>query len=196
MMLEGSQDMDSSQSSASNHPLTIVGERVGLGPLTREMIPVIHRWFNSFETDRTQGDLPGPRSLSRATAWFERRAEGSDDLFWFAVRELNTGTPIGMVWLSDIDYRHRTAGFGISISEPEWRGKGYGTEVTRLILNYAFTDLGLRNIQLEVYANNPAGVRAYEKAGFRTIGRRHECYRIGGQVYDEIIMEAIAPLSS
>jgi diamine N-acetyltransferase len=41
-----------------------------------------------------------------------------------------------------VDYCNRSASFGILIGEPDCRGKGYGTETTRLMLDCAFTDLG------------------------------------------------------
>jgi diamine N-acetyltransferase len=172
--------------------ISMRGERVGLGPFRRELIPALHRWFNNMPTDRTQGDLPGPRTLERVTAWYDRIAAGNGERVCFAIYELASDTAIGMVWLSDIDYRHRTASFGISIGDEAVRGRGYGTETTRLILDYAFRALGLRNVMLEVYSNNPAGLRAYEKAGFRIIGRRRASYRLGSQVHDEIMMEAVA----
>jgi RimJ/RimL family protein N-acetyltransferase len=56
-----------------------------------------------------------------------------------------------------VDHRNRSATFGILIGEPECRGKGYGTETTRLMLDYAFTTLGLHNVMLTVFEFNPAG---------------------------------------
>jgi hypothetical protein len=38
---------------------------------------------------------------------------------------------------------------------------------------------------------NRIGLRAYEKAGFRQIGRR-ECRGMGGKVYDKIYMDCLA----
>ena len=43
------------------------------------------------------------------------------------------------------------------------------------------------------YLRNRVGLRAYEKAGFKTIGRRRECRVMGGKVYDEIYMDCLAP---
>ena len=171
--------------------VNITGERVALGPLRRDLIPTQQRWFNDFETDRTQGDLPGPRTLERATRWYERNAT-SDDTFWFTIYELSTWQPIGITWLADIDHHNGTAGFAISIGELSARGKGYGTEVTRLMLDLAFTRLGLHNVELSVYANNPAGIRAYQKAGFTEFARVREAYVSGGQRWDVILMEALA----
>ena len=39
---------------------------------------------------------------------------------------------------------------------------------------------------------NRIGIRAYEKAGFKEIGRRRECRVMGGEVYDEIYMDCLA----
>ena len=43
-----------------------------------------------------------------------------------------------------------------------------------------------------MYLRNRVGLRAYEKAGFKPIGRRRECHVMGGKVYDEIYMDCLA----
>jgi diamine N-acetyltransferase len=60
------------------------------------------------------------------------------------------------------------------------------------MLDYAFTVLGLHSIMLTVYAFNLAGRRAYEKAGFREVGRRRQSHWMAGQYWDEIIMDCLA----
>ncbi|CAN5781369.1 hypothetical protein BH23CHL2_BH23CHL2_05390 [soil metagenome] len=97
-----------------------------------------------------------------------------------------------MASLKDVDFRNRTAELAILIGESDARNRGYGTEATRLVLDHAFTTLSLRNVMLEVYANNQAGVRAYEKAGFREFGRRTAAVEVAGKVFDVIYMECLA----
>jgi RimJ/RimL family protein N-acetyltransferase len=174
--------------------VNITGVRIALGPLRRDLIPRHQRWFNDFASDRTQGDMPGPRTLERATRWFER-VVSSDDAVWFTIYELSTWQPIGMTWLSDIDHRNGTAYFAISIAEPSARGNGYGTDTTRLMLDFAFNQLGLHNIALDVFSNNPAGIRTYEKAGFVEYGRFREVYLSGARRWDSILMEAVRETS-
>jgi RimJ/RimL family protein N-acetyltransferase len=94
--------------------------------------------------------------------------------------------------LHTVDHARRTATYAISIGEPECWGKGYGTEATRLMLDYGFTALGLHNIMLTVLRHNEAGIRAYTRAGFREIGRRREAYPFAGQVYDIVMMDCLA----
>lgn len=177
---------------ALREPLVnIRGARVALGPLRADLIDTYARWNNDFGTMRTQGDLPGPRSMERTTAWYQR-ISGATDSVWYLIYEMDTWEPIGITWLADIDYRNRTAGFAISIGEESKRGKGYGTETARLMLDFAFTALGLHNVALEVYSHNLAGIRAYEKAGFREYGRRHECFLVGSKVVDVVLMECLS----
>ena len=177
--------------STAESVFNISGERVLLGPLRRELIPVYLRWSNDLETSRTQG-LSWPWTLEQATAAFESRA-ASADAAWFTMYERSSGDPIGVCYLYEISHRHGRASFGITIGEAGCRGKGYGTEATRLLLDYAFRDLGLSNVMLTVYAFNEGGLRAYAKAGFREFGRRQRCSRLGAELYDLVYMECVAP---
>jgi len=98
--------------------------------------------------------------------------------------------PIGSANLHRI--RGRTATFAIAIGEKDCWGKGYGTEATRLTLDYGFSALGLHNILLSVMADHERAIRAYTRAGFTVIGTRHEALRFAGRVYDHIYMECLA----
>jgi RimJ/RimL family protein N-acetyltransferase len=171
--------------------LNITGERVGLGPIEREHLPFIQRWDNDLFVLRTAGIGVRPRTVEDVAAWYERGV-ADHSRARFVIVELASGQPIGTCELRDIDYRHRTAEIGITIGEGSARGQGYGTEATRLLLDYAFTALGLHNVLLDVAEYSLAGRRAYEKAGFREIGRRRECNPLGGRLYDDILMEALA----
>ena len=77
----------------------------------------------------------------------------------FTIYERETSRPIGNTGLHEVNYRNRTATFGIIFGEPERRGKGYGTETTRLMLDYTFTVLGLHNVMLILFEFNVAGIR-------------------------------------
>ncbi|HZQ34353.1 MAG TPA: GNAT family protein [Dehalococcoidia bacterium] len=175
-----------------DEPIYVVeGELVALGPRRREQIDLWTRWMNNLEMTRTLG-APGVYTREAEEQFFEQKAKGSDTAVGFAIYERASGRPIGNTDLREISYKHGTATFGIMIGEPSCWNRGYGTEATRLVLDYAFHVLGLHNVLLTVFATNPRGVRAYEKAGFRQIGRRHGAYRLGQQRYDTIYMEALA----
>ena len=172
--------------------VNIIGEKVALGPLRKDLIHTYTRWYNDFNTLRTLGAMPVPLTVGQEEKWYERVVAGGGNEVAFTVYERNTMRPIGNSGLSDIDYRNRTAEFGITIGEPDARSKGYGTETAQLVLGYAFTALGLHNVKLTVHEYNLAGIRAYTKAGFKQYGRRREKILMGGRHWDEIHMECLA----
>ncbi len=171
--------------------INIEGQLVALGPYRRDHIPIYQAWINDFGTIRTLKLPPGPMTVEQETAWYDAMATSSDTAS-FVIYERSTWRPIGGTNLHQIDYRHRTASFGIMIGVENCRGKGYGTEATRLTLDFAFTALGLHSVMLTVYAFNLAGQRTYAKAGFKEIGRRRECRWMGGRFWDEIYMDCLA----
>jgi RimJ/RimL family protein N-acetyltransferase len=171
--------------------INIFGEKVCLGPPRREDIPVHARWLNDFFVLRTFGEVPRPRTIERQTVSFES-ASASDDSIRFTIYETGSWRPVGNTTLFEIDHFYGTATFGLLIGEADARGKGYGTEVARLMLDYAFTALGLHNVLLDVDEFNLAGRKAYERAGFKEIGRRREVTRLSGRRWDLIFMDCLA----
>lgn len=83
--------------------------------------------------------------------------------------------------------QHRAA-FWIGLFVPELRGRGLGRQVTRLILDWAFSDLGLHRVELEVLASNRRAIRCYSACGFRQEGVRREAelYPDGWQDFIEM----------
>jgi RimJ/RimL family protein N-acetyltransferase len=171
--------------------LNFAGENVGLGPLRRDLLPLYLRWDNDFALLAPRGRPLRPATWETEEAWYEGAAKREDEVL-FTVYERSTLRPIGMTMLLEINRLDRTAIFGCFIGEKECWGQGYGTEATRLTLDYAFAGLGLHNVMLVVYSFNERAIRAYTRAGFRIIGRRRESGRVGGQVYDDIYMDCLA----
>jgi RimJ/RimL family protein N-acetyltransferase len=171
--------------------VNILGENVALGPLRRELIPLYQRWVNDFAAMQRISSVVRPWTLEQESEWFERQSV-SETSVSFTIYERRSSQPIGTTELHDLDYRNRTAEFGILIGDAAQRGKGYGTETARLMLDYGFTALGLHNIMLQVFAFNLPALRAYEKAGFREIGRRREARPMAGKRWDLILMDALA----
>ncbi len=148
---------ESNPPSSEQPVLNVVGERVALGPLREDLLPAYGRWINDFATIRILGLPPVPVTAEKERDWYEDRSKAENDLM-FTIYERESLPPIGNTALHGLDHRNRSASFGI-IGEPECRGRGYGTETTSLMLDYAFTALGLHSVTLTVFAYNPAGTR-------------------------------------
>jgi diamine N-acetyltransferase len=170
--------------------LSVIGEKTALGPLRQDIVATIARWLDP-ETIRTLEISPLPWTPERVQGWVEMATAASDEC-WFVAYAREPLWPIGVAGLDHLDYRDRTGEYNLVIGEKDARGKGYGTEITCLVLDYAFTVLGLHNVWLRVYEYNPAAIRVYEKAGFTHIGRRHACKLMGGKLWDTVMMECLA----
>lgn len=171
--------------------VTMVGERVALGPERADLLPTVRRWLDDFTLRRTQGGVPRPWTREAMAALYAGGDDGGRRALFIIYRRADW-RPLGFTAWQDIDLRDRTAAFVIGIGEADCRGQGYGTETTRLMLTHAFTALGLHSVMLTVYATNPAGLRAYTKAGFRAIGRRRQSHVQGGRLWDTISMDCLA----
>ena len=170
--------------------LNVQGKLVSLGPISRELIPLYLRWVNDFGTTRTLSIQNRPLTLEEETAWFDRAsAEGN---YVFTIYERSSARPIGNCDLFHVDYRNRRGEVGMMIGEPDARGKGYGTEAMKLLLDFAFTALGLNSVMLQYFEFNHAARRCYEKAGFRESGRWRESLRSGGRFWDQVFMDILA----
>lgn len=167
----------------------IIGERLYLSPMSTEDIPQYTEWLNDLRTVINLGFADQVLSLEKEKEAFENLQKGR---YNFAVVRLEDDQLIGNCGLFDVDQINRNGTVGLFIGNPAERGKGYGTEILQLILDFGFNIINLHNIMLVVSAYNEAGVRCYQKAGFKEIGRRRECRTVAGRKYDEIYMDILS----
>ena len=83
--------------------------------------------------------------------------------------------------------QNRCADLGIELAF-DAQGKGYGTEVLRWALNWAFGMANLHRVQLEAYGWNEVALKTYRKVGFQEEGRLRKAIWRDGRWWDEIWM--------
>ncbi len=122
--------------------------------------------------------------------FFNARVVGPESLA-LAVHVRSTGRLIGTCAFSQLDGDNGTTLYHITIGEKDAWGLGYGTEATELMLEHAFTRLGLHRVSLSVFSFNERAIRSYRKAGFRVEGRAREAIWREGRYWDEIQMSIL-----
>ena len=80
---------------------------------------------------------------------------------------------------------------GIMIGDRAYWNKGYGREVVRLLLDYAFHYLGARRIALTTHASNERAIRCYTACGFVEEGRPRKAVWIEGEYIDLVNMSIL-----
>ncbi len=166
----------------------IIGQQIYLRPLEPEDLNETYLgWLNDPEVAQylESGIFP---STQGALENFYNRVVGASDCALLAIASKEADQHIGNVKLEPIDWVHRKATFGILVGDKQYWGKGVGVEATRLMVEYGFFRLNLNRIELGVYAEHQAAVRAYERVGFRVEGRLRENMFLDNEYRDSLLM--------
>jgi RimJ/RimL family protein N-acetyltransferase len=164
------------------------GERIYFRPVELSDEPCLRRWINDPRVWRTLGSILPKNGVVEKT-WIESLYKSATDVV-FGIVIKDSDELIGVTGLHRIDPINRRAVFGITIGDVTCHNKGYGTEAARLVVRYGFEVLNLNRIELEVFANNFRGIRAYQKAGFQHEGcRRQAVFREGR--YEDVYVFSI-----
>lgn len=110
-----------------------------------------------------------------------------DDRYFFLIISPN-GRIIGESVINEIDWDLRCANFRIGIYHSTERGRGIGTWATEVTRDFAFEELNLHRLELDVYSFNPRAEKTYLKAGFKREGILKDAIMDGDKYADDILM--------
>lgn len=167
----------------------LTGDRTVLRPFTEADAAVMAEIIEDPEVVRFTGEASEEFPMERLRSWYGSRSAQNDRLD-LAVTDRATGELVGEVVLYEWDATARSCTFRTLVG-PRGRGRGIGTEATRLIVGHGFEQLGLHRIQLEAYGHNPRALRVYEKVGFVVEGVRREADFRDGQWLDWVMMAVL-----
>ena len=165
------------------------GESVELRTVSQSDQAIIASWRNK---DHVMNGLFSymPLSVAQQEQWFQSYL-GRDDELLFVI-EAEGGVPIGTIGLSQIDTRNRSAEYGrMLIGEVAFLRRGYAQDATLLLLRYAFENLGLHRVYLEVLSDNQAAIRLYKRCFFTVEARLHLSHFTRGKFRDVLLMAVL-----
>lgn len=108
-----------------------------------------------------------------------------------AVLRVNDGVLLGEAVINNLDPDNGSASYRVWLAGPQALGNGYATETTKLIIRYAFDQVRVHRLALQVYEHNPRARRVYEKCGFTVEGRLREALFWQGGRYDSLLMSML-----
>lgn len=162
-----------------------------LRPMTWDDTDLIVRWRNS-DAVRLNFIYQEPFTRGGHENWIRNMVE-TGKVIQMIICETKDDTPLGSVYIRDIDRQHNKAEYGIFIGEESARGRGVGTAAARLMLEYCFREEKLHRVYLRAFASNARAIRSYEKAGFVREGLLRDDVCIEGEYRDIVWMAAVNP---
>jgi aminoglycoside 6'-N-acetyltransferase len=169
---------------ATLNPMELHGKRVVLRPTTEADAPAlaailttpeVARWWPSFDTARVEKELTGH----------------DEDVDVYAI--IVDGVLVGAIQSheeSDPEFRH--AGIDLFL-DPAHHGAGLGPDAITTLARHLIDERGHHRLTIDPAADNERAIRAYEKVGFRRVGRlRRYQHFPDGTWQDGLLMELLA----
>ena len=143
---------------------------VSIKPMTRQ---ICHEFYQRFQNDPAIGHyyeyIYNPE---RADRYFDTNSVPGRKLFVILAGD----EIVGECKLKKIYFQKQECSLGIHLRDDSVKEKGYGTQAERLILQYAFEELGMVAVNADAALKNTRSQHVLEKVGFRYV-REDETFR-------------------
>ena len=150
--------------------MLIKTDKLYFRPLAVNDASDFYRWLGCPQvTKYSLSAFAYPQSLADIEQWLRGVNQGKSSVE-LAVCCAQTDKLLGYAGIVSISQLNRKGEYFILIGEVEYWGRALGTEITRAITHYGFNTLGLHRIELSAFCDNPAAIKAYEKAGYQHEG--------------------------
>jgi len=136
---------------------------VVLTPLKEQDKDQMFEWINDIELVSKSAQYE-PVNRSSHDSWFNN-VRTDKDIYIYAIRL--DDRLIGTCQLR-INRKHNYADLQMRLGCE--RGKGYGADAMRQLVDVAFNDLELHRVQSEVYADSEPAIKFHKKVGFKVEG--------------------------
>lgn len=167
----------------------IAGKIVNLRPIERGDLPAMVAWRNNPRVLRaffTQSRL----TMQDQEVWYEKYCSRQDEKLF--VIETKERKAVGTIGLSKIDRINRSAELGrLMIGDDDEIGNGFALDAVRTVVGFAFSQLNLNRIWLEVFSWNLAAINVYIRCGFRQEGIKRQAVLVDGKFQDVILMSLL-----
>ena len=164
----------------------LTGDRVVLRPLRpSDVEPLWRARLDPLTWAQTSEAPLSPEPLEELQARYAAPSTSSAAQFAVDV----DGVLAGRAGLFSVDDLARTGEVGLTLL-PEHRGQGFGQDVLRVLLRYAFRSRNLRRVHLQSLASNERALGAYRAVGFVEEGRLREHAWVEG-AYDDVVLMAV-----
>ena len=137
-----------------------MGEHVALRPHSAETLPALKRWYADPELVRLARHRNEPLTGDEVERLVRERFTTAQMLAFALYERIGPAEQlIGSCTLANLDIENGAASFHLMIGEPAARGRGLGSEATRLVTQFAFEALGLHRISHDSQVPGWSGTR-------------------------------------
>ncbi len=164
----------------------LLGEHTGLRAIEADDLPQLMEWRNRPELRRYFREYR-ELNATQQRQWFDGRVNADPSTRMFAIVERNSGRLLGACGLCYIDWVNRTADFSIYIgADGLYIDDRFAPDAARVMIAYAYGELGLHRLWSEIYAFDTAKQAFFERLGFQLDGRHRQTHWAEGGWHDSL----------
>jgi [ribosomal protein S5]-alanine N-acetyltransferase len=168
----------------------VIGKLCYLRPLERsDLTDEYLTWVNDTSANNYILATGFPVNRDMLEQYFE--ASQPPDAVIFAICDRETGYHFGNARLSHIDWVHRMARYGRLVGDPNYRGRGYGTEALIMLLRYGFHHIGLNRIWSAAVVENGPSLESNDRVGMTREGVLRDFVWANGRFHDAISLSML-----
>ncbi|MEG1578860.1 MAG: GNAT family protein [Oscillospiraceae bacterium] len=165
--------------------MNLYGKKVMLRAMEPEDMEMLRETINDPEMERMIGGWSFPVSKLEQMQWYERVVADKRNLR-FIIESLETKEALGMISLTDIDWKNRNAAYAIKLKQDAPKKKGYASDSGLTLMRFAFEELQLHRLTSDVLEYNTASIAMMEKCGAQREGLKRSAVYKNGQYHNVI----------
>ena len=172
-------------------PSYFVSERVRLRAMEPEDLEIMYAMENDPQTwDVTNFSVPYSKYVLRQYMENSQCDMFADRQLRMMIVRREDDAVVGTIDITDFAPMHSRGEVGSAIRK-EYQGNGYASDALRLLCDYAFGFLFLKQLVVHVAADNEASLRLFGSCGFVQCGLLKEWWFAGGKFKDVVLMQCI-----
>lgn len=165
--------------------MNILGNKVILRNIEPEDLEAIRSMTNDPEQEKMIVGWSFPTAKKHQEDWYQRILSDRNNMR-FTIEYDNKFS--GLIILSNIDWKNRSAETGIRLALDAPRNIGLGTDSLSALVRFAFEELGMNRLNTTILNYNEASLKLHAKCGFIQEGIKKQSVYKGGRFHDEILV--------
>lgn len=170
--------------------MNIFGNLVLLRAVEESDLELLREMMNDPYIERLTGGKNFPISKQQQKKWYESIQSNSNNMY-LTIEDMN-GNAVGLVSVTGIDWKNRSASYGMKLANNGDRGKGLGTDATLATMRYCFEELQLERLESVMLEYNKASEKmCIEKCNWKREGLKRNAAYYKGSFHDLVILAVL-----
>ena len=143
------------------YDIVFESDRINFVKINQDLVNDYLDMVNDVEVQKFISRKRRTYDLDGELEWIKSKLE--EDAIIFSMIEKETNEFIGNIEIMEINNNIGEVGIAIT---PKKQDKHFGQEAMKRLIDFAFNELNLDGLELNVYDFNPRGIKCYENVGF------------------------------